>query len=490
LSNLTKIESIVVLMLENRSFDNVLGWLYDPENAPPFQSPPSGQTFDGLSGKNLSNPDPLTGTRIPAAKGRVMTEPSPDPGEEFEHVVRQLRGDTMEGFVEDYIKVLQTHSGKTPNRNDYQVIMNAFTPDSLPVLSGLAHHYAVCDRWFSSVPSQTLCNRCFSVASTSRGFVNNSPEPKWLLTDSPTIFNRLEEAGLAWHIYYDELDIMPLTRLVQPTLWQMPHSRFKKMGDFHKDAASGELPPFSLIEPRFFLDHNDAHPPLDKKFLVTSSVSAAEILVNEIYQSIRNGKAWEKILLVITFDEHGGCYDHVLPPATVPPDAECRSGEEGFCFDRLGVRVPTILVSPWIPQGQVVHTEFCHTSIIKTVTQKWDLQSLTRRDAAANGLGQVLALETPRTDRPEIRPLPYAPHPEHRKAPLLHLQRDILGLIACYETAQKLDEQLPLKEKLTELSRLMKAEFDIHKLKTVGEAIDFMTTKLQPETGWFGDKDV
>lgn len=490
MSNLNKIESIVVLMLENRSFDNVLGWLYDPENQPPFQEPPKGQTFDGLFGKNLSNPDPLTGNRVPVGKGKVMTDPNPDPGEEFEHVSRQLGGETMEGFVEDYIQVLQKSSKEIPGREDYQVIMNGFTPESLPVLSGLAHHYAVCDRWFCSVPSQTLCNRCFSVAATSRGFVNNSPDPKWLLTHSPTIFNRLEEAGLPWHVYYDELDIVPLTRLVQPTLWDMPHSRFKKMDDFHKDAAHGKLPPFSLIEPRFFLDHNDAHPPLSKKFLVTSSVSAAEVLVNEIYQSIRNGKGWEKTLLVITFDEHGGCYDHVPPPKAVPPGSEPKPGEHGFCFDRLGIRVPTILVSPWIPPGHVEHTEFCHTSLIKTVTQRWGLQSLTQRDAAANDLSPVLALDAPRTDRPDIVPLPYTPHPEHRKAPLLHLQRDILSLIACYEAAQKLDEGLNLKEKIVEISRLTEAEFDIHKLKTVGEAIDFMTTKLQPETGWFGDKDV
>lgn len=320
--------------------------------------------------------------------------------------------------------------------------------------------------------------------------MNNAPSYKWLLTHSPTVFNRLEEAKLDWRVYYDKLDIVPLTRLVQPSLWPMPHSRFSRMERFHNDAAEGALPPFSFIEPRFFLDHNDAHPPLSEKFLVTSSVAAAELLVNDVYQSLRNGKGWERTLFVITFDEHGGCYDHVRPPQAVPPSSDPPRAEEGFAFDRLGVRVPTILVSPWIEQGRVDHSTYCHTSLIRTVCERWNLPPLTARDAAAESLSGVLTRSTPRTDRPEIVPLPYSPHPDHAQAPLLHLQRDILALITCYEAVSGLEGGLSLSEKLHFMARFLEAEAGVHHLKTVGEAIEFINTKLNPETGWFGDNNV
>lgn len=478
-------------MLENRSFDNVLGWLYDPANAEPYRVAPRAQAFEGVSGKSLSNHVPDSELRVPFARGRVMTDPNPDPGEEFAHVARQTRnGQRMDGFVADYIRNFRETRGTEPSPEEYSIIMHGFPPETVPVLAGLAHHYGVCDHWYSSVPSQTLCNRCFVHCGTSRGFVNNAPNPKWLLSESVTIFNRLSEAGIDWRIFYDELDIVPLSRLTQPTLWDVPERHFQHMDAFHREAAEGTLPPYSFIEPRFFLNHNDAHPPLEHKFLETSSVSGAELLVHDIYRSIRNGKGWNKTMLVITFDEHGGCYDHVVPPPAVPPEPNHPTGEEGFKFDRLGVRVPAIVVSPFTQSGQIAHSHFDHSSLIKTICNRWGLPHLTERDRAARDLSELLSLDEPRGDDPELTPLPYQPSAEASEAPLSELQRLILELVAAYEAVLSFSQEGGLRERASTLAELVKAEHNIHNLETVGQALTFMKTKLQPENGWFGVQHV
>lgn len=485
-TNLQKIDHIVVLMLENRSFDNVLGRLYASDNSEPFRIPPRGQSFDGVAGKNLSNPLPGGEGVVSVGISRDLSDPSPDPGEEFEHVSRQVGDGRMDGFVADYIQHFEQSEGRPPTPQELSVIMNSFTPTELPVLCGLARNFAVCDRWFASVPSQTLCNRVFSQSATSRGFVNNAPLPKWLLTRSKTVFELLSEAGLDWSVFYDELDLMPLTRLVQPTLWRGYDKHFKSMASFHQQAASGTLPPYSFLEPRFFLDHNDAHPPLTKQFLVTSSVAAAELLVNSVYEALRNGPGWEKTLLVVTFDEHGGCYDHVPPPAATPPLPDGAAGEAGFCFDRLGVRVPAILVSPWVEAGSVISTEFDHSSLIKTVGARWGLEPLTERDRAANDLGEALSLPLARTDQVELTPHPYTPHSEHAAAPLNPLQRYILEAVAAYEAVQQMSHEGCVEEKLKTAWQLLQKETKIAGLKTVGEATDYLASRLDPETGWLG----
>src|SRR5216684_3956408 len=178
-TQLERIEHIVVLMLENRSFDNLLGWLYDPANQPPFDRVPPAN-FGGLYGKNLSNPASNC-REVPVGKGADPTAPFPDPGEAFADVYEQIHGEllpassngaelvlpvacNMQGFLRNYERKSQ------PNP---ETILNCFTPAVVPVLSSLAHYYGVCDHWFASIPSQTLCNRSFTQAGTSSGYVNN-----------------------------------------------------------------------------------------------------------------------------------------------------------------------------------------------------------------------------------------------------------------------------------------------------------------------------
>ena len=258
-------------------------------------------------------------------------------------------------------------------------------------------------------------------SATSNGFVVNAPFVNWLFTHAPTIFNRIQDArrpGLTWKVYFDELNLISLTWLLQPALKPFRRTNFFHMDAFFDDARNGTLPSYSFIEPRLVVNHNDQHPPVDD-FLYTHAELAGEQLIYDVYQAVRSGQAWERTLLVITYDEHGGCYDHVPPPKAVPPDPAHPPGQYEFKFDRLGVRLPTVLVSPWIEPGTVVHTVFDHTSVIKTVCNRWDLPHLTERDKTATDLSAALTLDRPRTDEPLIAPRPFqrVPRPEDEPPP-------------------------------------------------------------------------
>lgn len=451
---LNKIDHIVVLMLENRSFDNILGWLYDPDNKPPFDKVPRGQQFEGLSGKDLWNPRP-DGSKAFVGKGTVMTDPFPDPNEPYDHVYMQMynpksmpdpipnRSDppTMDGFVIDYWNAIQAagaqkkgcsrilsffHRGANEMAFDPGIIMNCFTPDLLPVISGLANAYAVCDHWFSSVPTQTFPNRSFVHAATSSGYVTNhwktgphAWDIGYLLNKTDTIYNLLSRAGIDWRIYYGSAFLLCNALLIQEKLWEfVPLGKhFFPMDQFVEDAGRpGGLPAYTFIEPNMLCSgkygpENDMHP----AFAITDTGLATNVLYGEeliykVYDALRKGPDWKSTLLVITFDEHGGCYDHypTPPPHAKPPDdlalLSGQPGYSGFDFKRFGVRVPAVLVSPLIEQGTVCHTAFDHTSIIKTVANRWlNGENLTARDLHASDVSEVLTLPRARTDVPEIK---------------------------------------------------------------------------------------
>ena len=497
-SNLQKIDHIVVLMLENRSFDNMLGFLGASEGGR--------QKVNGVAGKDLSNPipeyaRPTNGIKyVPVGMETEMTNPNPDPGEEYAHVNTQLFGqvipeqnhykpfDTppynlpkrrsyinapMNGFVTDYINNFNAELGYMPKYEEYKVIMNCHAEKSLPVLSTLAKEYAVFDAWFASVPSQTFCNRSFVHTGTSMGYVSNAPYYQWLMHDVPTVFNRIEDKQdpkITWRIYYDKLDIVSPTGLLHRSLWKYRPTNFFHMEDFEDDAAKGNLPSYSFIEPRFFIDHNDQHPPLGG-ILETSNVLAGELLIHRVYNAVRNGKHWNQTLFIITFDEHGGCYDHVPPPATVPPDAS--DGEKGFKFDRLGARVPTVMVSPYIEKGTVISNTHDHTSILKVVCDHWNLKPLTERDKHANSFEKVLSLKTPRSDMVSVRPRKYKIPQSSLEEPINHLQKAILFIMAGYEDAVQVESDGNIISRAQDLFQLVLDEKRITHIKTVGQAIHF-----------------
>jgi phospholipase C len=441
--NLDKIEHIVVLMLENRSFDNVLGWLYGPNNQAPFLNrPPRDQPYEGLWGNEYRNPIPPGAPDaerkfVYAAQETNWDSPNPDPGEEYEHVNIQLFGQnpppippdpTMQGFVQDYVNVLTAQaSGDAPNFAQYSPIMNGYPPAMVPVISMLAQSYAVCDQYHCSVPSQTMCNRSFAGAATSAGIVNNEPYTQWLRNTGDTVFNRLQGAGEPWRIYFHaDDDPVSLTWLIHRSLWLYHGSHICNINQFYDDAAEGTLPAYAFLEPRFLIAPNDQHPPY--------GMLPGEQLIADVYNALRTSPQWEQTLLIITYDEHGGCFDHVPPPAARPPmdGAAC---PQSFTFDRLGVRVPCVLVSPWIEAGTVFRAgaPLDHTAIIRTVSNKWGLGNLTERDAHALDFSGVLTLDAPRRDQPNVNPLPYvrpvAPHLELASG--LHLA--MTGMVAALD---------------------------------------------------------
>jgi phospholipase C len=387
------ISHVVVLMLENRSFDCMLGRLY-----------PNRADFDGLAGNefNICNGNNISVWSSPQMTPDVACIPTPDPNELFVDMTAQIFGAgnqppaaaTMGGFAQNYV---------TTPTNDPRAVMHGFSPDQVPVLSALAKGFGVCDRWHASAPNQTWPNRFFVHTGTAAGYVNNSPaHPPY---EMPTIFNRLTEKQRSWRIYHHDI---PQSATLAKIWSELPDHLYSFEDSFMADAMAGRLPNYSFIEPRYFSDPllrrmpNDQHPPHNVLF--------AERLMARVYDAIRNGPGWERTLFIITYDEHGGVYDHVAPPAAVPPD-DLRP--DGFAFDRYGVRVPAVIVSPWVPAGSVIRPPpgskypFDHTSILATLRNLFDLGNpLTRRDAAAPNLLHALSLAGPTNAGPDSLQVP------------------------------------------------------------------------------------
>ncbi|MGB4779558.1 alkaline phosphatase family protein, partial [Microbacterium sp.] len=482
-------DHLVVLMFENRSFDNVLGRVYSADEKTAVE-------FDGIAQGDYANTAP-DGTRISAhlytgATDSIMQQPQPDPGETYPHVNTQLfdvvdppsnedlaahglrapfntppagKAANNDGFVRDYIVNFRASMRREPTPEEYRVAMGGFSPDMLPVFSTLARQFAVYDRWFAGVPSQTYCNRSFFHASTSHGFVVNQTDgtyEKWL--DAPasaTIFNRLEEAGISWRVYYDPTQLVSLTGLIHaPALEKYWKTNFRDMTQFYTDAEAGDLPAYAFIEPRMIFNNNDMHPPWGelREGILTledgstiqidtsaqSDVRAGDRLLQDVYDAIRTSSSVEgsnamNTALAVTFDEHGGIFDHVAPPAATPPD-DSGPGEMGFAFDRLGLRVPSIVVSAYTPAGAVIHDEMHHGSVIATLTHQHGLEPLTARDEGATTIDNAVTLTHAR--QPYTWPRPAAlwqpPNPEavapetvdaHRARPLTSPARGLLGLL-------------------------------------------------------------
>lgn len=433
-----KIDHLVVLMLENRSFDSVLGTLY-----------PAGPNFDGLTGSESNPLHPDQGG--PVSRIAVWNDaergpedaciPDPDPGELFQDINVQIFGlnappgspARMIGFVDNYVR--QPSADK---RCDPRSVMHYFTSAQVPVTSGLGRAFGVSDRWYGSAPCQTWPNRLFAHTGTAAGKVNNSwvPFPYFL----PTIFRQLERGGQEWRVYFHDI---PQTAALADLWVRLPkHFRlFQK--EFARDAAAGRLPAYSFIEPRYFpgfVNHempNDGHPP--------HSMVYAEQLVAAVYGALRHGAAWDRTLLVVIYDEHGGCYDHAVPPPAVPPGPPY---PDGFLFDRYGPRVPAILASPWIPGGSVLRpphdgAPFDHTSIISTLQRLFDLgPPVNPRVASAPDLLSSLSLPAPTNLGPphldvsdtgpgkaELHQARKLPRNGHQKR-LLHPTSLIPGLVA------------------------------------------------------------
>ncbi|MBS0466103.1 MAG: caspase family protein [Proteobacteria bacterium] len=290
-------------------------------------------------------------------------------------------------------------------------VMRYFKADTtaagaVPALHGLATQFTVCDRWFSSIPGPTWPNRFFALAGTTRGNLR-MPEgltgigPLLRHYGMPTIFNRFHDAGLRTRIYSHDVSLS----LLLTQTWSIPDLR-SPAGRFAKDVAGcrpEDFPEFVFIEPRYlklpFIDKpNDQHPPHD--------IALGDQLIADVYAALRANEAlWQQTLFVVLYDEHGGFFDHVEPPAAVAPDDQVApqgpDGDLGFGFDRLGVRVPAVLASPWLAAG-VDSTVYDHSSLLAFLCNRWQLPALGARCAAemAKNPLQGLFLQAPRQDTP------------------------------------------------------------------------------------------
>lgn len=383
------IQHVVVLMLENRSFDCMLGRLY-----------PNDANYRGLtlSEYNNYNSNAYGVWNDIGMSPSTATIPDPDPGEMFADMNTQLFGveirpntpPDMSGFAKSYA----TQKGKgiyAPS-----AVMHYFTPEQVPVISALARTFGVCDQWHASAPCQTWPNRFFAHTGTSLGHVNNHDFS--IPFDAPSIFGRLQDAGMSWRVYFHD---MPQSILLKD-VWLHAVTHYRGFSQFLADAHSGALPNYSFIEPRYFADMfgafipNDEHPP--------HNVIYGETLMATVYNALRGSTSWKNTLLIITYDEHGGCYDHVQPPDATSPDSAIGPVPDKFAFDAYGVRVPAVIVSPWVPAGSKIRnpqggdgksgTPFDHTSIIKTVRELFlnGGGQLTARDGAAPSLMSALSL--------------------------------------------------------------------------------------------------
>lgn len=348
---MASLDHIIVLMMENNSFDRMLGSL--------FAEKPDAGGIRGTARNHWNDDDPKNpNIRYYMASTRTH-KVQPDPGHELPEVLDQIQGPNK-FFVNNFCQLYPNST--VPQR---QEIMGYYDDGDLPVLHTMAKTFTVCDRWFSSIPGPTWPNRVFVHTGTSKGYVNNSVFNNW---DQTTIYQVLDNNGISWKIYHGDGDPSQTSVLKNtPLTYAMKHF----FVDVQKE---GSFPQYCFIEPNFGTfskaAQNDQHPPSD--------VYRGEQLIQDIYRAIRASDAlWQRCLLVVTYDEHGGFYDHVLPPTTaVRPDNEHVhppvNPVDRFEFTQFGVRVPTILISPWLDQG-VISDVFDHTGILKFICDKWGL---------------------------------------------------------------------------------------------------------------------
>jgi phospholipase C len=377
-------QHLVVLMLENRSFDHMLGFLRTPT-----------YPIEGLDPNNLPTNDPSTGAApVPVTRdARTVNDLNPDPAHDLLNVNVQIFGNKdgnptgqfMRGFVQDYALVSKDPA-KGPN------VMKCFTPQTLPVLSTLAQQYAICDHWFSSVPGSTIPNRLFAHAAESGGSATQDAILAPLKLK--TIFEVMDDPdnNYSFRIYTSTTG----GSVLLCNLYLIHHQDgFHSYDEFRSDCAKGDLPAYTFIEPRYDDDianglfANSQHPDFP--------VDEGEALIADVYSALCKSPLWPVTLLLIVYDEHGGIFDHVPPPALTPDPSYPLvppSTNPAFQFDRLGVRVPAVFVSPLIRPGTIITRQFDHCSIVATVRKLFclDKAPFNWREAQAATFDDVLNL--------------------------------------------------------------------------------------------------
>jgi phospholipase C len=431
-------------MLENRSFDHMLG--VSTGTVDRNGEPRLGAGVDAATGAPTTVDGPTNQTNVHKGVVYAVRAGAPfvmpvDPPHEFCDVQQQLAsvavtGDgecaytgeypplTLGGFVDNYAGQAVA-DGSAEAMADLGAVLACYTAEQVPVLSTLAREFAVCDRWFSSMPGPTWPNRFFLHAATSGG-LDRSPNARETVVsqfggyqfEHGSIFEALDRHGLGWRVYHG--DPFPQVAALSVMDLETMRSHFRSVDDLRDDLQDEDFSPtYVFIEPDYglltrplgdFQCGNSQHPKDD--------VTRGDALIKLVYEAIRQSPLWESSLLLITYDEHGGFYDHVPPPSCVPPGdvTDPDNNGHGFRFDQLGVRVPAVVVSPWVPDLRsagrdsggcniVDHTLYDHCSLLATVERLYGVPPLTARDAQASDFLHLLSAEVPR-EAPRTLPAP------------------------------------------------------------------------------------
>jgi phospholipase C len=380
-------DHIVVVMMENHSFDNLLGDLGRT------RTDVDALQFDAAGSVTNSNPD----TASPPAQVRSFPAPNTAQAKNitqaWEATHRQINGGAMDGFV-------RSEKGATE-------AMGYYTPEVLPFVYSLASMFTLANRWFCSVPGPTYPNRRFLLAGTAFGGTATDSGELLAAFEAPppngTIFDRLSEHGISWASYSTDI---PMTLVIPriPAEHPLHHHRRSK---FLEDCKAGTLPQVSFVDPAAgslssIASSLTALPKLVKDALDRldpgeteedpDNMYYGERWAHETIEAVLRSPAWPRTLLIYTYDEHGGYYDHVAPPAAITPDdipPKLRSDESGD-YGMCGVRVPAVVVSPYSKPGGVSNVVCDHTSVLATIEAKWNLPALTRRDANATTIMDFL----------------------------------------------------------------------------------------------------
>lgn len=365
------IDTIVVLMFENRSFDHLLGALKA-----------AGQPDADVAAPDASNPD---AQGQPIARYRDPDLCFGDTNHEWDGSHTQYNGGKNDGFV-----VTNAKGAADGGRR----AMSYYTEADLPGFYALAKRYAVADRYFASLLGPTFPNREYLYAATSFGRTGNDV----FTTRQPTLMDALERAAVPWHIYYETI---PGYGAFLQNLGDYFGARLGTTSEFFANAKAGTLESVVFLDPDLANEWgggNDLHPPGD--------VQVADAYLAKVVEALTQSPQWPHLALIITFDEHGGLYDHVPPPSACPPDGLLPDTQDppGARFDRYGFRVPTIVVSPYARPGYVSHAIYDHGSVVRFIQTRFKLPALTARDANADPLLDLFDFSRPALLTPPALP--------------------------------------------------------------------------------------
>ncbi|GEL73399.1 alkaline phosphatase family protein [Myxococcus virescens] len=431
----TPIRHVFVLMMENRSFDHMLGF-----SGISGTDAATGKftLLNGLTGNEFNT---FNGVRYPVSSPADYSMPV-GPHHDFLDVLLQLTGIdwsshdgkslppiskyppiTMSGFVESYAAAAkQAKVGQF----DPGELMKCYAPHQLPVLNALAREFAVCDQWFSSLPGPTWPNRFFVNAATSGG-LDHSPSLLETLEWEEHLDGgfRFEGGSLLTHPKLESAVYSAGGLCITEAIAGVRARDVRPFSRFASDLRERPVAQYTFIEPNYgevvndsYAGGNSQHPRDD--------VRHGEQLIKDTYEAIRNSPVWNESLLIVTWDEHGGFYDHVTPPAAPAPcdtwQMSSSVNKYGFTFQQYGVRVPAVVISPWIARNVIDHRLYDHASVPATVEAAFGLPQMTLRDANANNVLSLATLSAPRTDCPEYLPGPEGsaamPHQESKPTTL------------------------------------------------------------------------